>query len=88
MALTGEVGELVAEFQWLTPEESARVMDDPEAAERVRAELGDVVNYLVRLGDVLGVDLLDAARTKLDASERRYDPATYRGRFRKAPPLP
>ncbi len=30
MALAGEVGELLAELQWLTPEESARVMDDPE----------------------------------------------------------
>lgn len=88
MALAGEVGELVAEFQWLTPEESSRVMDDPEAASRVLAELGDVFNYLIRLADVLGVDLLEAAERKLDASERRYDPATYRGTFRKAPPLP
>ncbi|WP_200827490.1 nucleotide pyrophosphohydrolase [Thermomonospora echinospora] len=88
MALAGEVGELVAEFQWLTAEESVRVMDDPEAASRVRAELGDVFGYLVRLADVLGVDLLDAAATKLEANERRYDPATYRGTFRKAPPLP
>lgn len=31
MALAGEAGELLAEFQWLTPEESARVMDDAEA---------------------------------------------------------
>ncbi|REE94926.1 nucleotide pyrophosphohydrolase [Thermomonospora umbrina] len=88
MALSAEVGELVAEFQWLTPDESARIMNDPEAAARVRAEIGDVFNYLTRLADVLGIDILDAARTKLDNSERRYDPTTYRGPFRKAPPLP
>jgi hypothetical protein len=28
----GEMGELVAEFQWLTPEQSAAVMEDPEVA--------------------------------------------------------
>jgi NTP pyrophosphatase (non-canonical NTP hydrolase) len=88
MALAGEVGELVAEFQWLTPEESAGVMDDPQAAARVLAELGDVFGYLVRLADVLGVDLLEAAGAKLEQSERRYDPAAYRGTFRKAPPAP
>ncbi|WP_119731007.1 nucleotide pyrophosphohydrolase [Thermomonospora amylolytica] len=87
MALAGEVGELVAEFQWLTAEEAAAVMDDPEAARRVRAEIGDVVNYLVRLADVLGIDLLEAAEAKLADSERRYDPARYRGTYRKAPPL-
>ncbi len=32
MALAGEAGELVACFQWLTREESARVMDDPGIA--------------------------------------------------------
>jgi NTP pyrophosphatase (non-canonical NTP hydrolase) len=87
MALAGETGELVAELQWLTPEESARVMRDPEAADRLRAELADVAIYLVRLADVLDVDLLQAAHAKLDESERRYDADTYRGSARKAPPL-
>ena len=32
MTLAGEASELVACFQWLTPEESARVMDDPGIA--------------------------------------------------------
>ena len=87
MALAGEVGELVAELQWLTPEEASRVMDDAESAARMRSELGDVSIYLVRLADVLGVDLVEAARVKLAESERRYDVETYRGSARKAPPL-
>jgi NTP pyrophosphatase (non-canonical NTP hydrolase) len=86
MALAGEVGELVAEFQWLTQPQAAR--PDPETLARVRAELGDVTAYLVRLADVLDVDLLAAAHAKLDETERRYDPALYRGSPRKAPPLP
>ncbi|NMO57585.1 nucleotide pyrophosphohydrolase [Actinoplanes sp. TBRC 11911] len=72
MALAGEVGELLAELQWLTPEESAEVMENPELARRVRAEIGDVMIYLVRLADVLGIDLADAARDKLAESARRY----------------
>ncbi|MER7502174.1 nucleotide pyrophosphohydrolase [Nonomuraea pusilla] len=84
MALAGEVGELVAEFQWLTPEESAA--PGPEASARIRAELADVTLYLVRLADVLGVDLVEAAEDKLDENDRRYDPGRYRGSARKAPP--
>src|SRR5262245_43868886 len=72
MALAGEVGELVAELQWLTPEEAAQVMADPEAAARIRSELADVTIYLVRLADLLDVDLIEAARAKLAQSECRY----------------
>jgi len=86
MALAGEVGELVAEFQWLTPEQAATVMaDDPEAASRIRAEIGDVMNYLVRLAAVLDVDLVAAANAKIDANAQRYPADTYRGSTRKAP---
>jgi NTP pyrophosphatase (non-canonical NTP hydrolase) len=72
MALAGEVGEVLAELQWLTPEQSAVVMADENLGPRVRAEIGDVTIYLVRLADVLGIDLVRAASDKLDESGRRY----------------
>jgi NTP pyrophosphatase (non-canonical NTP hydrolase) len=87
MALAGEVGELVAELQWLTPEEAEQVMADPQAAARMRSELADVTMYLVRLADRLDVDLIEAARVKLAENGRRYDAETYLGSARKAPPL-
>ncbi|WP_127499902.1 nucleotide pyrophosphohydrolase [Actinoplanes solisilvae] len=79
MALAGEVGELLAEFQWLTPEQSAAVMDDPTIGPRVRAEIGDVTIYLLRLADVLGLDPIDAATEKLEDSGRRYTVEAARG---------
>ncbi|MEV4545757.1 nucleotide pyrophosphohydrolase [Micromonospora echinaurantiaca] len=72
MALAGEVGELLAEFQWLTAEQSAEVLADPAAGARVRAEIGDVMIYLTRLADVLGVDLAETALAKLDEAAARY----------------
>ncbi|GAA2417373.1 nucleotide pyrophosphohydrolase [Actinomadura vinacea] len=87
MALAGEVGELVAEFQWLTPEQSRTVATDPEASPRIRGELADVFLYLTRLADLLDVDLLQAADDKLQENSKRYTPETYRGSSRKAPPL-
>lgn len=92
MALAGEVGELLAELQWLTPEQSAAVMADPELGPRVRAELGDVTIYLVRLADVLGLDLVETALAKLAEAERRYPVEATRGSAAKRsatrPPVP
>jgi NTP pyrophosphatase (non-canonical NTP hydrolase) len=72
MALSGEVGELTDLFQWLTPEEAARAMEDPELAWNVRDELADVVHYLVRLADKLDVDLVEAAFAKIERNEKRF----------------
>lgn len=79
MALTGEVGELVEIFQWLTPDEADEVMDGPRAQD-VRDELADVFIYLSRLADVLGIDLAAAALEKLERGEIRYPADQVRGR--------
>lgn len=79
MALTGEVGELVEIFQWLTEEQSRSVAQDPETAEAVRDELADVLIYLVELAAALGVDLNEAVNAKLVKNALKYpaepDPA-------------
>ncbi|WP_433532817.1 nucleotide pyrophosphohydrolase [Micromonospora sp. CA-263727] len=85
MALAGEVGELLAELQWLTPEESVAVMADPEHGARVRAEIGDVMIYLTRLADLLGIDLVVAATDKLADAARRYPVERSYGSATKAP---
>jgi NTP pyrophosphatase (non-canonical NTP hydrolase) len=72
MALSGEVGELTALFQWLTPDESAAAMGDPGLKPDVLDEIADVTLYLVRLTDMLGIDLLDAANAKIDRNEMRF----------------
>ncbi|AXK37558.1 nucleotide pyrophosphohydrolase [Streptomyces armeniacus] len=71
-ALSVEAGELVEIFQWLTPEESARVMADRESAARVEDEVADVLAYLLQFCDVLGVDALAALAAKIDRNEKRF----------------
>lgn len=72
MALAGEVGELTEIFQWLTHEESAAAMGDEGRATEIRDELADVFAYLIRLADVLGVDLERAFTAKMVKNARRY----------------
>ena len=79
MALAAETGELLEVFQWLTPEEAAGVMDGPRAGDVVD-ELADVLIYLVRLADVLDVDLAEAAGAKLERNAERFPPERVRGR--------
>ncbi|MHB8353067.1 MAG: nucleotide pyrophosphohydrolase [Burkholderiales bacterium] len=77
MALTGEVGELVEIFQWLTEEQSRSVAKDPQTAQAVRDELADVLIYLVELAAALDVDLNEAVNAKLARNALKYpaDPA-------------
>lgn len=72
MALAGEVGELLDIFQWLTPEESRLVMDDPGRREAVLMELGDVFQYLLRLSDQLDVDLEATTWNVIRSNEERF----------------
>jgi NTP pyrophosphatase (non-canonical NTP hydrolase) len=81
MALTGEVGELSEQFQWLTAEQSEAL--DDEQLNAVRDELADVQIYLLLLADRLGVDLPAAVERKIDKNERKYPVDRARGSARK-----
>jgi NTP pyrophosphatase (non-canonical NTP hydrolase) len=72
MALSVEASELAEIFQWLTPEESADVMSDPDKAFRVRDEVADVLAYLLQLAGACGVDVLQALAEKIDRNEERF----------------
>jgi dCTP diphosphatase len=79
LALVGEVGELAELFQWLPADEAvARVGADP-LRRRVGEELADVLAYLVRLADVLDIDLAEVTRAKLDDSAVRFPVVDVRG---------
>ena len=77
MALIVEAGELVEQFQWATPEESSAL--SPEKALAVQEEVADVLIYLVELADVLGIDLIHAARDKIAKNAQKYPVAKARG---------
>ena len=70
MALIVEAAELVEHFQWLTQEQSKKL---PEKTLReVEQEMADVFIYLARMADLLGVDLMDAAKRKMEINARKY----------------
>lgn len=81
VALSVEASELLEHFQWLTDEQSTRM--PPEKRDLVRDEMADVLLYLIRLADKLGVDLLDAAAQKIDKNAIKYPAGLVRGSMKK-----
>lgn len=80
-ALAVEAAELLEPFQWLTDEQSRQL--PPETRRAVEEELADVLLYLVRLADQLGVDLAAAAKAKMQRNAARYPVDKARGTSRK-----
>ena len=81
MALSVEVAEVTEHFQWLTEEQSRSLT--PKKLAHVEEEIGDVLIYLLRLADILGLDVLEAAKAKMRLNRRRYPADRARGRADK-----
>jgi NTP pyrophosphatase (non-canonical NTP hydrolase) len=81
MALAGEAGELLENFQWLTEEQSRH--PSPETLAAAGEEIADVLLYLVRLSDKLGIDPVAAANAKMLANARKYPVHKARGNAKK-----
>ena len=72
MAIAGEAGELAAEFQWLTPEESMENSLSLEQRKAIELEIADVQIYLLRLADVLIVNIPEVVREKIKINDNRF----------------
>jgi NTP pyrophosphatase (non-canonical NTP hydrolase) len=82
MALIAEAAELVEHFQWVTEDDSWQL--DPRKQAEVSHELADILIYLIRTADQLGVDLIAAANHKILINEERYPIEKVRGKARRA----
>lgn len=81
MALSVEVSEIVEHFQWLTEEQSRNL--PPEKLAEIREEIGDVMIYLTELADKLGIDPVEAAKTKVEINNKKYPADLVKGKAAK-----
>jgi len=79
LAIVGEVGELSELFQWLPATDARGLAQEDPLRSRVAEEMSDVLLYLVRLADVLGIDLHSAAVAKIEAAGERFAVDEVRG---------
>jgi dCTP diphosphatase len=81
MALSVEAAELLEHFQWLNEEQSRRL--PPDALAAVNEEVADILLYLIRISDKLGIDLIAAANKKIETNARKYPADKARGTSKK-----
>jgi NTP pyrophosphatase (non-canonical NTP hydrolase) len=81
MALAGEAAEILEIFQWLTEAQSTNL--DAKQLQATRDEIADILLYLVRIADRLGIDPAAEARRKLQENERKYPVEKSRGNAKK-----
>ena len=80
-ALAVEASELLEHFQWLTEAQSQQL--PPDALNEVSNEVADVLLYLIRISDKLGIDLIAAANAKILLNAEKYPVEKARGSSRK-----
>ena len=70
MALSIEAAELLEHFQWLTEKQSLSLTEDKLA--QVETEIADVLIYLIRISDVLKIDIDKAVKSKMKLNAEKY----------------
>ncbi|XP_031265984.1 dCTP pyrophosphatase 1-like [Pistacia vera] len=74
LAMVGEVGELSEIFQWKGEVDKGLPNWEDADKEHLGEELSDVLLYLIRLADICGIDLGDAAAKKIVKNAIKYPP--------------
>jgi len=82
-ALAVETSELLEIFQWLNDAQAISIKDDVARMSKVEEEMADVTLYLLRLADVLSVDLQKAVDRKLSLNADKYPVDKARGNAKK-----
>lgn len=81
MAMSVECSELVEHFQWLTSEQSSKLSDEQMVG--VKEEMADVLLYMIRLSDVLDVDIEEILEEKFKRNGEKYPEEKARGTMKK-----
>tara|TARA_Y100000590_G_scaffold247240_1_gene277797 strand:+ start:44 stop:406 length:363 start_codon:yes stop_codon:yes gene_type:complete len=71
MALSVEVAELVEILQW-SNDGGLDVIANPRQKEKIRKEIADIFNYIVKLVDILDIDLEKEALEKIRENAIKY----------------
>ena len=82
MALSVEVAELVEIFQW-SNSGGLDEINDPDTKVQIEKEIADIFNYLLKLTDMLNIDLEKAALNKIEENDAKYPVEKFKGISKK-----
>lgn len=82
-ALSVEASEILELFQWLSPEQSLTLKDNPKEKQHAADEIADTFIYLLRLADKLEIDIEAAIESKMKKNAEKYPVELARGNATK-----
>ncbi len=85
LSISIESAELIEHFQWLTIEQSKKLLDDPTKRAEIAAELADVLIYALSFAEATDIDITEAILKKLARNEKRFPPNVVRGKLGNGP---
>jgi len=83
VSLNLEAGELLELTQWQSDSDLAALIEDPTRRQALSNECADVLLYLLLIAEKAGIDLADAARSKLIENAAKYPVERSYGSSRK-----
>lgn len=72
LALVGEVGELAEVIQWEGEIDRSFFLNNPSKSQAFKEEIADIFLYTLRLADIVGIDIEDAAEAKMVLNAKKY----------------
>lgn len=80
-ALVVEAAELLEIFQWMKEDESKNL--DERSLNKVREEIADIQIYLLRISDVMGINIPEAVTAKMKKNSGKYPIDKAKGNSKK-----
>ena len=74
-----EAAELLELFQWQISDKEF----DPRKADMASEEIADIFIYLILISNKLGIDLIEAAKIKIEKNRKKYPIDKVKGRATK-----
>ena len=83
MSISIEAAELMEHFQWLTIEQSRKLLRDKKKRVEIEDELADIAIYIIDFCNLFNIDIEKSIVRKLDKTARKYPMRIVKGKIHK-----
>ncbi len=83
MSISIEAAELMEHFQWLTTEQSKKLLKKENKRTEIEDELADIAIYIIDFCNLFGIDIERSIIKKLEKTARKYPTNLVRGKIHK-----
>jgi len=83
MSIAIEAAELMEHFQWLTIEQSKKLLKNKKKREEIEDELADIAIYIIDFCNLFNINIEKSIISKLDKTAKKYPTHIVKGKIHK-----